>query len=395
MQLFMQDLVPPSHFVEPFNFQGNVSNISFPTSDPQFLKMESPTLYILSVLHFIKFYCSPFVVVIGVVGNITTFMVIGHSRMRSTSLSIYFKTICIMDSLFLMTVSLVWLQYFDIYIVRYGGWCHGVTFLFNLSVFSALWLHVGLGMDRLFSVSHSCQKQRGSNVTKQSGKAVCFSIMILGIAVYVNISLQYGVILAGDMSMCMPLPDNVSSMEVLDTIDIIVNMFIGYISVIVIIIVLIIKLRIIARNKLVVIQTRLRVNFMTNIPLHLTRDNIAFTRSSVIVLVAFFIITLPSHIYRLCMLISDLSFPPPVMITLFAYQQFTEFLFLLRFASTFWILFFTSSCFRRSLRRLLSTPCTHVLNQIKHNRNHEMSNITLVPSETVEGETTANLTTSL
>ena len=346
------------------------SNDTLPTFQPDIW-----TDAMLTLLCDLKLYVIPSVIAVGVAANALACYILGYTNLGTKSLPVYLRTICFVDSVFLLTLLLSWLQIFNINIAAIGGWCHGMTALSNCTTYMTLWMHVLIAVDRLLTLS---PKSKFHFLTQNSSyaKVICLIVAVLGITVYVNMSLQSGLVSTEMGQLCIRLPDDLTAMYILINADLVINLVIPYSFMLTAIVIILVKLILYKRNRNTAISMQMH-NSLGIVPLHIPRKNVRTTWTVLLMLSMFLLVTLPSHVtVMIVMFTQPSSFAAST--TLYAYQQLTFFLFLCRFSLTFWLLISSSEAFRCSVYTTLSLPYKRITVAMKNHQNSNSNNRTTI-----------------
>ena len=265
------------------------------------------------VLHHVTWWnteiLTPFLVCFGLISNIlcATVLLTSHSFKRVSPSHYIAARMCI-DAGFLLTLFLVWLAQFEnIHPQMYAvyGWCQFVSYGSHLTQFLATWVMAVLLIDRAIFVLKP--ERRKSTCSVLRARAAIIGLLIVAMVVYLNISLTEGVLITKNKFMCSPLPDFMQAMRILAKLDAIINVLIPF-------------------GIMITILFFLRSHFKTqessdveDCPIIIDMQMI---HVSVIMVVWFILLTIPSHLMRIYSLIHGVVKPTgQVSVTFLIAQQ--------------------------------------------------------------------------
>ena len=108
----------------------NGSHLGKISLQPLFVKIPPPELHTVKIiLHNIKLYFTPILVVAGVIGNCIGATVMLTTKLRKLSCAIYLAAIAVTNSSFLAALFMIWLTKLNIHLYNTAGWCQFVTLI--------------------------------------------------------------------------------------------------------------------------------------------------------------------------------------------------------------------------------------------------------------------------
>ena len=190
--------------------------------------MPSPIVIQLQhALSILQQYYKPSIIGIGLIGNTFAILVMAKSNLSKFSYVNYLIALYIADCCYLFNLLCLWLAENGVNIYKLGAWCHFVIFLSQSSSFLSLWCITSFFVDRFIGLQ--LQYWERSLCTTVKAKIIVIGFAVIAIAVFLNISLTVGVIIApGPTIYCVPLPRFANSWKILDKIDIFINCMIPY-----------------------------------------------------------------------------------------------------------------------------------------------------------------------
>ncbi len=310
--------------------------------------------HITSVLR--EFYLPP-LIACGLLLNCMLVVTVTCSKLRNFSVGPYLVLLAVADSLFLLSLLLIWVSTLNVEIYNLGELCQAITFISYSCVFLSMWINMALSVDRYIMVRYPASADTCCSTFR--AKIICVALTVIAVAVYLNISLLMGVLKTkrGD-SICVPLPRFAHQVRTLSRIDVFVNILLPMATMSVLNTITSHSVMQINRNRKVVIRT-VRVRNKTRLP-DLTlqrrpRMEVRITKMILAISWCYIILNLPSHLFRICIMLKSLYQPEAVISNeLFVWQQCLLFVVFTRFALTFPVLCVASHTFRKHLQAALT-----------------------------------------
>ena len=191
---------------------------------------------------------------------------------------------------------------------------------------------------------------------------------VIAVVVFLNISLLTGIVQTSSGHICAPLPSFARRMQNLGRLDIIINFFIPYTTIIVFSSLTAHRLTIFYRQRTSIIYTNttarrkstFRTSNINNLSLchlphiqHHPKTETQTTRLCIALCFTFLVLGLPSHVMRFWVMIASLSDDHYVINkNMFLWQNLLLQLFFTRFAVNFFVYLACSETFRKSLYSL-------------------------------------------
>ncbi|XP_045464273.1 neuropeptides capa receptor isoform X2 [Harmonia axyridis] len=123
-------------------------------------------------------------VCLGTVGNCLSVYVFFHCpKMRHLSSSYYLSALAISDTIFLLTIFMVWLRFFEIDLFNNEGTCQALIYISGVCSFLSVWLVVSFTMERFIAVRYPLNQRSVWTVTR--AKLVISSLVIFGVILYI------------------------------------------------------------------------------------------------------------------------------------------------------------------------------------------------------------------
>ncbi|ELU09731.1 hypothetical protein CAPTEDRAFT_206923 [Capitella teleta] len=181
------------------------------------------------VFRFLKVYCTPFVVAIGLVANILAIYVYRSSKLSSFTSITYLTFLSVIDIIFLLTLLLVWSALYNTSLMFSDWWCIVTTYFTEMTIFMSLWCITALTLERYLL---NCQpwifaKMRINDLNIFTGFVV-LAIGVTGIVVYLNLSITMGIVYLDHVPLCSRLPNFLSIKPTLSKLDMAFNFALPY-----------------------------------------------------------------------------------------------------------------------------------------------------------------------
>ncbi len=194
-----------------------------------------------AVVHAIKVYYTPSLVALGVTGNIIACVnFLYTAALRKESCNHYLVGAGVTDSLLLFgLLAAVWMPEVGLDIYNKPGWCQFLSFFNSVTMFMSLWMVIAYAVDLL--IVNIWKDKKKQLCTPMRAKIVIIAIMVVGVVVYMNLSLTVGVLRFRGMSRCTPLPMFLQHLRWLSLLDGLFNMLLPYISLVIMILAISIK----------------------------------------------------------------------------------------------------------------------------------------------------------
>lgn len=106
-----------------------------------------------------QFYYTPVLVIIGIIGNCLTILVFCKTKLRKLSSSYYLVALAVSDTVFLITLSVVWLRLLTIDIFNKHGFCQSMVYLTSVCSFLSVWLVMAFTFERFVAVKYPFLRQ--------------------------------------------------------------------------------------------------------------------------------------------------------------------------------------------------------------------------------------------
>ena len=176
-----------------------------------------------SVVEGLNRYGLPAVIGVGIVGNSVSFIVYSTSSLRHQSSSVYLAFLNMVDLLFLLCTSIIWLGWLRVYIIHTHGWCQLVVYLSYVTGFLSVWTVVSFTVERCIVVYFPLA--RLVHCTRQRALMVVGLLGVVGLGLYACALWTTGVLkVRGRGNACLTLPEYKYLADVIANVDTVITL---------------------------------------------------------------------------------------------------------------------------------------------------------------------------
>ena len=324
-------------------------------------------------------FLTPVIILIGLVGNVTSFFVFVRTHVRRLSSSVYLAALAVADTGFLLQLFVTWLNYVRVFLFHKEVWCQTIVYLSYVCSFLSVWYVVGFTVERYIAVCYPLKRQ--DMCTSLRAKKV-----VLFLALFACVAYSFGIWTSGLVEgngrmQCQPLPQYRSLVNIFNNIDTVITLIIPCVCIFVLNVRLATKIKYFYKKRMVMTASYLvpnrtkseqrpsinptapgtddEQNANTNLNGNSQaaslrpRAQISMTKMLLVVSTIFLILNLPSHVIRVhgwVMDFIDPSYrPPSIVITL---QQFFTIIYYCNFSINFFLYSLCGKNFRSALFRM-------------------------------------------
>jgi hypothetical protein len=159
--------------------------------------------------YIVEFYAFPFIVIVGTICNILTFMVMRRKRMRNQSTYFYMAVLAIADEMVLINGCLnFWIYLYtkqNILILTIFS-CKLASFAFYATLHFSVWLVVVMTIERFIAVA--LPLKANSLCTVKRAKTVTITLALLIIVINFHFLFTHSLSKSGESYGCMPITEN-------------------------------------------------------------------------------------------------------------------------------------------------------------------------------------------
>ena len=225
----MKNLLPPCPDLSSYNYN---SSDGFNNSEPGLFDPQNKTrLSNESCWHFptspyrgfkkvmdnLNIYFTPIIIIIGITGNLLSFIVFTRTHLRRQSSSVYLASLAMVDIIFLLSLCIVWLSWIKIPLFHRQGWCQVVVYMMYVCTFLSVWLVTSFTIDRFIMCYYPLRKDR--YCTTKRARIVVIILILCGLVMYSFATWTSGVNYINSYPMCMPFPQYFNILTTLTGID--------------------------------------------------------------------------------------------------------------------------------------------------------------------------------
>ena len=195
-------------------------NVTLNGTDPQLARLANVAVAL-------RTYFRPLLILFGIVGNVTSVAAFSRARFKKHPSVPYLQGLASSDTLFLVVLQVVWMSNFKLDLYNSPGWCQVFTCASQVFNFIPVWIFVAFGVDRILYVRSRDTYSKWC--TPLRSKVVVYSLLIVAIVVYLNISILSGVTRnLRNHPTCSPLPRFRDQIFLLDKMGAVVNVLVPY-----------------------------------------------------------------------------------------------------------------------------------------------------------------------
>ena len=196
--------------------------------------------YFKQVLDFLNLYLTPVIILVGVVGNVMSFLVFTRTHLARLSSSVYLASLSIADTGFLLALAVVWLSRVGVPLFRQQGWCQGTVYFTYVFCFLSVWNVVSFTAERYIIVYHPLRKD--AFCTRKKAKIVVGVFAFISLVMYTFALWTSGIITFDNQGVCTPLPRYYDVITVMTSIDTILSCIIPSVLIVILNVRIILKL---------------------------------------------------------------------------------------------------------------------------------------------------------
>lgn len=166
----------------------------------------------------VNIYLTPVIIIIGMTGNLTSFLVFTLTHLRRQSSSVYLASLALADLGFLFCLSIIWLSWIKIPLFHRQVWCQAVVYITHVCTFLSVWFVVSFTTERYIIVWHPLRKDRLCSTKRATIVVACLSTVAL--LFYSYHTWTTGVYnIHSTLPICVPFPQYYNPLTVLTGLD--------------------------------------------------------------------------------------------------------------------------------------------------------------------------------
>ena len=165
----------------------------------------------------LNIYFTPVIILVGTAGNLLSFLVFTATHLKRQSSSVYLASLAIVDIMFLLSLSIIWLSWIKVNLFHRFIWCQVVVYLTYVTNFLSTWYVVSFTIERYIIVWYPLRKDR--LCSRKRARRVVGSLAVIGLLLYLFANFTNGIIYIATLPVCMPLPHHYSFVTVATALD--------------------------------------------------------------------------------------------------------------------------------------------------------------------------------
>ena len=209
-----------------------VDNVSVYTNDSNPNSQEEEVIIKLVVFYMNKYFF-PIIIFIGLIGNTISTIVFLGTYLRQLSLSIYLAALSISDTIFLLGMFIIWLEYVQVPLFHTVGICQIVIYTSYTSGFLSVWFVLSFSVERFIAIWIPLRKP--DMCTTKRAKMVVIGLSVFAMLAYSCSLRTVGIkIIKNNLKqfvLCTPLNQYNNIHQILIFTDTVISMFIPFFTV--------------------------------------------------------------------------------------------------------------------------------------------------------------------
>ena len=299
----------------------------------------------------VSLYLLPVIIVSGVIGNCISLVVLLKTYLRRLSVSVYLAALSTADTVFLLTLLVIWLEFIPVRALHRNGLCQITIYLSYCSSFMSVWCVVGFSVERCIAICYPLQ--RPIMCTPGRAKLVAMALGGISLTLYLPVFWSAGIqVVQGRYHLCTPMRRYESVVEVLMYVDTILTFIVPIIAIVTMNIIIMHQITQFSRRRQKAINVRSHGGSIPHSP-HGMSSQIRITKSILLISSVYLLINLPSYVVRIRVLIRDFfKSDYDGDVNDYVSQQLSQFLYYLSYAINFFLYSVSSTKFREAFQRL-------------------------------------------
>lgn len=250
----------------------------------------------------------PCVCLIGIAGNVLSFIVFTVSHLRRLSSSVYLAALAASDTGFLSCVLVSWASNINVMLWHRQGWCQIFVYLTYVSSFLSVTYVLGFTVERYIAVCMPFQRQ--NMCTTKRAKVVVCALGLFATLAYTFALWTSTVFDVRGTPFCMPMPKYYQLVTILNTVDTVITLVVPSVLIVLFNIRIIYAVVLVHRNRRATAAHHVLVRQASNSRSNTSCGNsnhedashpsqIKVTRMLIVVSTTFLVLNFPSHALRL------------------------------------------------------------------------------------------------
>jgi hypothetical protein len=187
---------------------------------------------LLDILDFFHLYYIPFIICMGILGNVLSCIVFLSTHLKMRSSSYYLAALASADLSFLASLFMVWLSNnVGVQLFNKNGWCQFVVYISSVSSFLSVWLIVAFTVERFIAVQYPLHRPHMCTVAR--AKMIITFLTIFAFALHLYSFVTAGITSTYGVDTCDMLHEYHETMRVINIIDSIFTLIVPLILIVV------------------------------------------------------------------------------------------------------------------------------------------------------------------
>ncbi len=340
-----------------------------------------------NIINQIESYWIPTIVIFGILGNMTSFLVFVFSDLRRMSWSVYLAALAASDSGFLVCLFVSWSNDIGIHLYHTNGWCQVFVYLTYVWSFLSVWYIVAFSIERYIVV---CFPLRRPEVcSPKRAKIVVVSLAVFALGLYTFTIWTSGIQSQHGYAAFCSQTSNSKLVTIMTNIDTVITLLIPFLAILILnclIIYTVTKYQTLrtgmmrgenstmsasqGNNKSNILRSSQNIHKKKKINTSSSRSIVRMTKMLVIVSSTFLFLNLPSHAIRIYVFLLNNNF---INVTdndihiLITFRKIFQCIFYVNFTINFFLYSACGGTFRAALtassekmkQRIIRLCCKH------------------------------------
>ncbi|XP_014666195.1 PREDICTED: neuropeptides capa receptor-like [Priapulus caudatus] len=309
-----------------------------------------------TLLQSLNRYYTPVIIAVGVFGNLLSFVVFIFTYLNTRSSSYYLAALALADTLYLLTLLMVWITDMGVNIYHNNGWCQLLIYSSSVCSFLSVWFIVAFTVERFIAVRYPLH--RPSMCTVSRAKMVIAALTVSGMVMYSYVMWTAGMVdieNGSGLTACGLLPVHAYAQSALNHVDTFLTLILPFVTVLVLNV--LITIQIVHFNRKCVELEPKFAQQHTNIVS--SRTHISIAKLLLLISTIFILLNTPSYVIRIHVFVRTLAggddddVGDVMSTTEMLLQSYFNLLYYTNFSVNFVLYSVCGINFRRALVRLL------------------------------------------
>ncbi|XP_051172426.1 thyrotropin-releasing hormone receptor-like isoform X1 [Leptopilina boulardi] len=189
--------------------------------------------FLYFILDFAHLYYIPFIILLGLIGNLLSCAVFLNTHLKMRSSSYYLAALATTDFMYLVTLLLVWLNSTVGWrVFNKEGWCESAVYISSVCSSLSVWLIVAFTVERFIAVQYPLHRPHMCTIAR--AKAIVFILVVLALASHSYTLITAGVVKEQDgTEVCEMKIEYLKTMRIVSIIDSIASLIVPLVMIII------------------------------------------------------------------------------------------------------------------------------------------------------------------